>query len=278
MQYQPGSWYLPWGIPLQKMLTIPYPQSGSPNAATISPYATTNNAALTCQVLPNNAPNNVNNNAATIQVQSAAAAAAATHNYQHATFHPNSVGAFACGNVPSAIHHNTTAVTASNQPHSTPSIPSNILNGNGHSLPHIQSNQLQNNHIQQPNSFLSPAAAIFSPLALQAYLASSATSAIGNPICGMSNQATLSGCTKMLTQQTSKQISTPTTVPLSTSPQSHHNHNHNHQHHQPFPAAINLNVDVVAMRPASNLAIPLKKVSTRTSFLKVLFVYSISSK
>ncbi|XP_065357199.1 pseudouridylate synthase RPUSD2-like isoform X1 [Calliphora vicina] len=287
MQYQPGSWYLPWGIPIQKMLTMPYPQPGSPNAATISPYAATNNATLTCQVLPNQHPSNVNNNTATtIQVQTAAAAAAAgAHNYQHPTFHPNAVGTFACSNTPATLHHNTSAVAAAPPPqHTAPSMPSsNMLNGHGHGLPHLQGTQMQNNHTQHPNTLLpsaaaaAAAAAMFSPLALRTYLASSAAAAaaaLNNPLVGVPNQTTLSGCSQVIPQQTPNQVNTSTPqltcVPSSPSPQHHlnsHSHHHHHHHQQTLPAAINLNVDVVAMRhhvnninAANNLSISLKKL------------------
>lgn len=295
MQYQPGSWYLPWGIPLQKMLTMPYPQPGSPNAATISPYAATNNATLTCQVLPNHQlSSNVNNNAATtIQVQTAAAAAAAgAHTYQHPTYHPNAVGTFACSNTPATLHHSTSAVASSAAPqpsqHTAASMPpSNLLNGHGHGLPHLQGSQIPNNHSQHPSALLpsaaaAAAAAMFSPLALRTYLASSAAAAaaaLNNPLAGVPNQTTLSGCTHVMPQQTPNQVNTTTPqltcVPSSPSPQNHlsnhsHNHSHHHHHHhqQTLPAAINLNVDVVAMRhhvnninAANNLSISLKKVS-----------------
>lgn len=278
MQYQPGSWYLPWGIPIQKMLTMPYTQPGSPTAATISPYAATNNTTLTCQVLPNqHHPSNA----------VAAATAAGTHNYQHPTFHPNAVGTFACSNTPVTLHHNTTAMAPSPPQHTTSSMPStNLLNGHGHGLPHLQGSQIQNTHAQQSNTLLpsaasaAAAAAMFSPLALRTYLASSAAAAaaaLNNPLTGVPNQTNMSVCTQGLPQQIPNQVNTTThqltCVPSSPSPQNHlnsHNQNHHQQQHQPNlqPAAINLNVDVIAMRhhvnninAANNLSISLKKVS-----------------
>uniref|UniRef100_A0A1A9ZXG7 Uncharacterized protein n=1 Tax=Glossina pallidipes TaxID=7398 RepID=A0A1A9ZXG7_GLOPL len=235
MQYQPGSWYLPWGVPLQKMLTMSFPQAGTPN---VNPYAPPSSPAITCQVLSNQHQNSANVQNATIQMQSAAA-----HNYQHTT-----VGApFPCANTGVTLHHN-------GQPQSTgTALTATLLNSHAHSIPHglQNSHQLSNTHPQHPHpnalisSSAAAAAAMFTPLSLRTYLAS--TAAVANPLTAITTAPAggLSGtCTQLLpppSHQQPNQANTPspqlTCVPSSTSPQN-----------STIPSAINLNVDVVAMR------------------------------
>ncbi|KAM7353965.1 pseudouridylate synthase RPUSD2-like isoform 2-T4 [Cochliomyia hominivorax] len=273
MQYQPGSWYLPWGIPIQKMLTMSYPQPGSPTTATINPYAATNNATLTCQVLPNQYPNNA-----------VTAATAGPHSYQNSTFHLNAVGN---SNSPATMHRNTPTVQPSPPQHTSSITSSNLLNSNGHGLPHLQGSELQNTHVQHPNNLLpsaAAAAAMFSPLALRTYLASSAAvAALNNPLTKLPNQTNLSIGTPALPQQIANQVNSTahqlTCVASSPSPQNHLN-SPNHSHHQiqsnlPLPA-INLNVDVIAMRhhvnninAANNLSICLKKLLPSSDKAKI---------
>lgn len=38
MQHHPGSWYIPWGVPLQKMLTVPFNASAAAAAAATAGY------------------------------------------------------------------------------------------------------------------------------------------------------------------------------------------------------------------------------------------------
>lgn len=239
MQYQPGSWYLPWGVPLQKMLTMQFPQAGTPN---MNPYAPPSSPALTCQVLSNQHQNTGNVQNTTIQMQSAAAA----HNYQHTAV----AASFPCANTGVTLHHN-------NGPPQTAGTPlsATLLNSHPHSMPHAlqNSHQLSNTHSQHPhpNALISSsaaaaaAAAMFTPLSLRTYLAS--TAAVANPLTAMTTTPAggLSGtCTQLLpppSHQQPNQANTTspqlTCVPSSTSPQN-----------STIPAAINLNVDVVAMR------------------------------
>ncbi|KAL9874359.1 rluA pseudouridine synthase 1 isoform 2-T7 [Glossina fuscipes fuscipes] len=265
MQYQPGSWYLPWGVPLQKMLTMSFPQAGTPN---VNPYAPPNSPAITCQVLSNQHQNSANVQNATIQMQSAAA-----HSYQHTT-----VGApFPCANTGVALHHN-------GQPQSAgTSLTATLLNSHAHSIPHglQNSHQLSNTHPQHPHpnalisSSAAAAAAMFTPLSLRTYLAS--TAAVANPLTAITTAPAggLPGtCTQLLPPPSHQQPNQPNTpspqltcVPSSTSPQN-----------STTPSAINLNVDVVAMRHHVNnlnvtngISIPsmsVKKAKLETKALK----------
>lgn len=252
MQYQPASWYLPWGIPVQKMLTIPpYVQAGSPSASNIQQYAGTNNTPINCHVLSTQHQGNVNTNvSAPIQVQ----ATTGTPSYQLPNFHSNAVGSFACTNAVGSLHRNSSGVSVQRA-----AAPATLINNHTHGL--LQNNQLSNNHSQHQNALLP--SAMFSPLTLRSYLASSGVAAINNPLGGIpTNQPSLSDCAQLISQQPNQTTSsTIACVQTPPSPQTHH---------QTIPTSINLNVDVVAMRhhvnsinAANNLPIALSKVSMR---------------
>lgn len=260
MQYQSGSWYLPWGIPLQKILTMPYPHPGSSTAVTISPFATTNNAPLTCHVLPNQHSSDMNNNS-TVAIQGQAAATAGAHIYKHPNIHPNVVGALTFNNASTNLQHSTSSfVSAQTAQQIAPSMPpTNLLNGHGHCVQHFQGAQIQNSHNQHTSALLPTAATLFSPLALRSYLSSNA--AINSTLVGVASQATLSDGT----QQTPNGVKT-------TAPKLTLNSSHIYSSQKALTTAINLNADIIAMRhhvkdmdADNNNSISLKKVREFTS-------------
>lgn len=253
MQYQAGSWYLPWGIPIQKMITMPYGQQGSTPMDT---YLTTNNTPLTCHVLTNPHQSNVNANVVSpLSVQ--ATATSGTSNYQHAAFNHHTVGKFGCANSVENLHG---SASMSSVQHPGASIPSSILNSHTRAiLPNSQHSQHHQNILIPPT--------IFSSLTMPTYLPSptATASAINVPMAGLpSSRTNLSDCSRLISQQQQPSHNTnSTTSPLacisttSTPP------------NRTIPTSINLNVDVVAMRhhvnnvnaPTSNLPISLTKVS-----------------
>uniref|UniRef100_A0A1I8P4P3 Pseudouridine synthase RsuA/RluA-like domain-containing protein n=2 Tax=Stomoxys calcitrans TaxID=35570 RepID=A0A1I8P4P3_STOCA len=253
MQYQPGSWYLPWGIPIQKMMTMPYPQQGS---APMDPYLPSNNAALTCHVLPNPHPHQGNGNANVgnpIQME----ATTSNPNYQPTTFNSHVVGKFACANT---VENMNASAPPSTIQRSGASITPTILNNHSRTLlPNAPVSNVHSHH----QSMLMPST-IFAPLTMPTFAlgsptAAPASAALNNSMAGMpSNRASLSDCTRFAAQQSghSGSSSSPLTSISSSAPSN-----------QAIPTALKLNVDVVAMHhhvnkvnAASNLPISFTKI------------------
>ncbi|XP_061394626.1 pseudouridylate synthase RPUSD2-like [Musca vetustissima] len=258
MQYQGGSWYLPWGIPIQKMIPMAY--GGQPGSAPMDPYlaANNNNTHLTCNVLTNPNQGNVNTNTVSpIQVP----APAGTANYhQHATFNPHTVGKLPCTSAVDSLHGNNPASANVQRPGTT--LASTILNGHPRAI--LPNAQLPSTHAPHQNMLMS--STMFAPLTLPQYITSptaavAAATALNNSMAGLpSNRQSLPDCTRLISQQQQSTQNATSTSPLacissSASPNS------------AVPTSVSLNVDVVAMRHhvnnvnvTNNLPISLTKI------------------
>ena len=190
MQHHPGSWYLPWGVPLQKMMALPFQHPNGPAAAgpAIAPYAPTaltpNGAggAVTCQVIPNQPQHHSPNSAA---VAAAMQAQTAPHQYQHPALHP------AAGQMPVGAYNCPNALAAAAAAHTS------MLNGHQNQMHHAHLTAHNTQLQASPHAHLHPAAAgLFTPLSLRSFLAASAS----NPLAGLATHQTLSSCGPSLQQ------------------------------------------------------------------------------
>ncbi|XP_055921831.1 pseudouridylate synthase RPUSD2-like isoform X1 [Eupeodes corollae] len=203
MQHHPGSWYLPWGVPLQKMLAVPFQHPAA--VAYASPQSPTA-AAVPCPVAQSqhcpNSPQAPNQSYPPHQIH----AAVALHRNSNAALHPSAAAAAAVAR---------------------------------HQHPHPHSHHPQNMHP-------AAAAALFTPMSLGTFLASSSPHLAGLAAA----QQTLTPCGTVHQQ----------------------NHlikaNPSNQNQSQLAAAMNLNVGVITMRQSNTptaavLPVAMKKIITQ---------------
>lgn len=100
MQHHPGSWYIPWGVPLQKMLAVPmHPTAAAAAAASGYPHSHQPQQGATAVQVPAPSPQQ--------HQVAAAAAAAAAQQHQNYQFNPAAAA---------ALHHHSAAALQSLHP------------------------------------------------------------------------------------------------------------------------------------------------------------------
>ncbi|XP_075151835.1 pseudouridylate synthase RPUSD2-like isoform X2 [Haematobia irritans] len=228
MQYPTGSWYLPWGVPVQKMITLPYAQ---PASASVDTYISSSSAA--CHVLSNPHQGHGNANITNpIQMQTTTGVAG----YQQGSYNTHLVGKYACGNTVESLSLNTR--TPSFQ-HMTAPFSSTMLNNHARTM--LPNTQIRNEHSQHPNMLMP--STLYTSLTLPTYALSSSTPAAGitSSVPGMpGNQNSLANSNQLISQQQPGHNTISTSPLACISPTTSSN--------QAMKTSLNLDVNVVAMR------------------------------